>query len=201
MKLTACEHTSESCTAFLSQYIGMPSHLSFSLVHSIVVAFTIEPNQTRTGRQVPPSKGNNKQDEFVIRRPIRGIMTNYGYILPDPEVPNRLSIWFTGGALEVNDEQDLEEWKKIFDESTVPKRDMREFARLLAAKVLLGAHASDVVEPDGTMSYALKRPIGGHGSAFCDVLFQDDSLRIMLGHRGSLFVFLKVTSADDERIE
>jgi hypothetical protein len=166
-------------------------------IFSIVVAFTIEPNQTRTGQQVLRYP---KQDEFVIRHPIRGIMTNYGYMLPDPEVPNRLSIWFTGGTLEVNDEEnDLEEWKKIFDDSTVPRRDMREFACLLAAKVLLGANTSDTLEEDGSMSYTLKRPIGGHGSAFCDVLYLDDSLRIMRGHHGSLYVFSKVIASDDGR--
>jgi hypothetical protein len=166
--------------------------------YNIVVAFTIEPNQTRTGT----NSLHAKQSDYVIRRPIRGIMTNYGYILPDPEVPNRLSIWFTGGTLEVNDEEnDLEEWKRIFDDSTVPKRDMREFARLLAAKVLLGADASDEVAPDGSMSYTLKRPIGGHGSAFCDVLYLDDSLRIMRGHAGSLYIFSKVIAPDDGHSE
>jgi hypothetical protein len=46
------------------------------------------------------------------------------------------------------------------------------------------------------MNYTLKRPIGGHGSAFCDVLYLDDSLRIMRGHHGSLFIFSKVITAD-----
>jgi hypothetical protein len=166
--------------------------LSHILLRSIVVAFTIEPNQTRIGRQLLPQE-EAKQDEFVIDRPIRGIMTNYGYVLPDPQVPNRLSIWFTGGTLEVNDEEnDLEEWKRIFDESAAPRRDMKAFARLLAAKVLLGAEASDGIEPDGSMCYTLRRPIGGHSSAFCDVLYLDDSLRIFRGHHGSLYVFSKV---------
>jgi len=179
---------------------SISDHQADSLrTYNIVVAFTIEPNQTRTGRQV---LRHQKQDEYVIRRPIRGIMTNYGYMLPDPEVPNRQSIWFTGGTLEVNDEEnDLEEWKRIFDDSTVPKRDMREFARLLAAKVLLGANTSDELEHDGSMHYTLKRPIGGHGSAFCDVLYLDDSLRIMRGHHGSLYVFSKVVSPDGGRGE
>jgi len=177
-------------TCYTSFYRDLLSHIYCS----IVVAFTIEPQQTRTGDQVPR---HPKQDEFVVRYPIRGIMTNYGYLLPDPEVPNRMSIWFTGGTLEVNDESDLKEWKRIFDDSTVPRRDMREFARLLAAKVLLGANASDAIEQDGSMSYTLKRPIGGHGSAFCDVLYLDDSLRIMRGHHGSLYVFSKVITSDD----
>lgn len=118
-------------------------------------------------------------------------MTNYGYLLPDPHVPNRLSVWFTGGSLEVNDdEQDLEEWKRIFGDA--PNRDMSEYARLLAAKVLLGAVVPDQMEENGTLNYLLKRPIGGHGSAFCDVLYMDEKLRIMRGHNGSMFAFRKV---------
>jgi hypothetical protein len=123
-------------------------------------------------------------------------MTNYGYLLPDPNVANRVSVWFTGGSLEVNDEEkDLEEWKKIFGKA--PNRDMSEFARLLAAKVLLGATVSDQMEENGTLSYTLKRPIGGHGSAFCDVLYMDEKLRVMRGHSGSLFAFSKVKQHED----
>eukprot|EP00957_Ditylum_brightwellii_P167733 12769225-Ditylum_brightwellii.AAC.1 len=45
-------------------------------------------------------------------------MTNYGYTLPDPRIPNRLSVWFTGGTIEVNDEEyDIEEWRRIFASS------------------------------------------------------------------------------------
>lgn len=122
-------------------------------------------------------------------------MTNYGYLLPDPDVANRVSIWFTGGSLEVNDEEsDLEDWKMIF--GNAPNRNMSEFARVLAAKVLLGASTSDEMEENGTMSYTLKRPIGGHGTAFCDVLFMDETLRVMRGHGGSVLVFVRPGSDD-----
>lgn len=163
--------------------------------NSIVVAFTIEPNQTRTGAK----PGNSSNDEDIIERPIRGIMTNYGYMLPDPLVHNRLTVWFTGGSLEPNDDDDLEEWKRIFN--AAPNRDMGEFARLLASKVLLGAIVNDTVDKtDGSLSYVLKRPIGGHGSAFCDVLYMDNKLRVMRGHNGSLFIFNKVSepAVDDD---
>jgi hypothetical protein len=154
---------------------------------SIIVALTIEPDQTRSGK---PANGSRGED--VIARPIRGIMTNYGYLLPDPNVANRLSVWFTGGSLEVNDDKnDLEEWKKIFG-ADAPNRNMSECARVLAAKVLLGATVSDQMEENGTLSYTLKRPIGGHGSAFCDVVYMDDNLRVMRGHNGSIFAFNKV---------
>ena len=158
--------------------------------NSIVVAFTIEPNQTRSGQLVPV---NGTSSDFVLRKPIRGIMTNFGYAIPDPNAPNRLSIWFTGGQLEVNDEvNDLEDWQRIFAIGGAPKRDMKEFARVLAAKVLLGADIPDTMDDKGNMKYSLKRPIGGHGSAFCDVLYIDDKLRIMRGHHGAMFVFCKV---------
>jgi hypothetical protein len=156
-----------------------------------VVAFTIEPNQTRSGQLVDV---NSPSTEFVLRRPIRGIMTNFGYSVPDPNSPNRLSIWFTGGQLEVNDEEsDMEEWQQIFAHGGTPRRDMKEFARVLAAKVLLGAEIPDAMDESGNMKYSLKRPIGGHGSAYCDVLYIDEKLRIMKGHHGAMFVFSRVT--------
>jgi hypothetical protein len=160
--------------------------------HSIVVGFTIEAGQTRRGVR----KEAAPEGEYVIPRPIRGILTNQGYAVPDPDTPNRLSIWFSGGSLEVQDEPtDLEEWKRIFDVSSAPSRDLREFANILAAKVLLGALLPDKVENDGTMSFVLKRPIGGHGSAFCDIIYMDEDLRIMKGHHGSVYICTRVPQA------
>ena len=153
---------------------------------------TIEPNQCRSGK---PASESKPQD--VISKPIRGIITNFGYLLPDPNYANRVSIWFTGGSLEVNDEQeDLGEWKKIFGRNA-PNRSISEFARVLAAKVLLGAAIPDEMEENGTLSYSLKRPIGGHGTAFCDVLYMDDKLRVLRGHGGSVFVFVRCQASGD----
>jgi hypothetical protein len=72
-----------------------------------------------------------------------------------------------------------------------------ELARVLAAKVLLGATVrSPDAEPegddDGSASYQLKRPIGGHGQVFCDVLYSDDDLRVMRGHHGTVYVHRRV---------
>lgn len=155
----------------------------------MVVSFTIEGNQTRRG--TTSQDGSNH--EYVVRRPIKGVLTNHGYMIPDPDVPNRLSIWFSGGTLQVQDaKQDLELWKQVFDVSAAPQRDVMEMARVLGARILLGAHLPDKMENDGSMTYCLKRPIGGHGSAFCDVLYMDDTLRIMRGHHGSIFVSTRV---------
>ena len=142
-------------------------------------------------------------------------MTNHGYMVSDPQDSNRSSIWFSGGSIEVQDEvADGEVWKQIFDESMAPRRDMRAIANVLAAKLLLGAStvtsSNDGVgnrsldsSPNGerwdqsdgyipTMSYVFKRPIGGHGEVYCDALYIDETLRIMQGHRGSIFVFTRV---------
>lgn len=188
-----------------------------------MVAFTIEANQTRRGTPPPPADpslpSSSSSDEFVIPRPIRGLMTNYGYMIADPNEPNRSSVWFSGGSIEVQDEvHDAEIWNNIFDESLAPRRDMRGMANMLAAKLLLGAYTktsrptaaaedtqegqdagSDTKGPP-TMSYFFKRPIGGHGEVFCDALYVDDNLRIMQGHRGSIFVFTRVPSfCEDEQ--
>jgi hypothetical protein len=152
-----------------------------------VVAITIQPGQTRRGIK------SQEEGEYVVPKPIKGIMTNQGYAVPDPNVPNRLSIWFSGGALEVQDEPvDLEEWMKIFDSACVPERNLREYANILAARLLLGALVPEEMEEDGSMGYDLKKPIGGHGCAYCDIVYMDDDLRIMRGHRGSVYVCSRV---------
>jgi hypothetical protein len=105
-------------------------------------------------------------------------------------------VWFSGGSLEVQDEEaNLSEWKELFDENAFPHRNLGEYARVLAARMLLGAQMPETVAEDGAMSYTLKRPIGGHGQVFCDVLYADDTMRVMKGHRGSVFVFSRVPAS------
>eukprot|EP00980_Cylindrotheca_fusiformis_P020695 scaffold7738_cov133-Cylindrotheca_fusiformis.AAC.4 len=160
--------------------------------YDIKVALTIEASQDRTGVQKSSNDG-----EYTVPRPIKAILTNQGYTVPDPTVPNRLSIWFSGGSLECLDqESDLEEWEKLFDSSCAPNPDLREYANILAAKLLLGALLPEEMNEDGTVSFALKRPIGGHGCAFCDILYLDSNLRITRGHHGSVYVFTKCTEPD-----
>jgi hypothetical protein len=152
----------------------------------------IEPNQTRSGEPLQVELDENTSSDFVLKRPLRCMLANRGYCIPDPDVANRLSIWFSGGSLEPCDKGDLDDWNQLFDGKQVPRRDMMEYARVLAAKVLLGAHVTDVVEDDGMLSYQLKRPIGGHGQVFCDILYSDEDFRIVRGHRGSILCFSKV---------
>ena len=169
--------------------------------YNIVTAFSIEPASSSFGDNSPNA---------TVSRPIRGIMTTDGYILPDPSTPNRLSVWFTGGTVEVDDEDDADEWKRIFGGDTgtaagagaaadagpmAPPRpgpSLSERAKMLAAKLLLGASVPHGMEDDGSMSFQLKRPVGGHGSTYVDTIYLDDTLRIMQGHHGSLYVMARV---------
>ena len=108
-------------------------------------------------------------------------MTNYGYCLPDPDIPNRFSIWFTRGILEQDPDNNNEniptnEWNETFGES-FNNRTMTERAKLFAAKMMLGIKAPTQMEDDGSMEYNLYKPIRG----YCDVMFMDDKLRIIKG--------------------
>ena len=169
--------------------------------YNIVTAFSIEPGRGGTTEEVTPN------DACGVTRPIRGIMTTYSYVLPDPSAPGRLSVWFTGGIVEVDDEADAPEWKRILggggqgkDQGHGRETSMQERAKLLAAKLLLGATVEEEMAADGSFSFELSRPVGGHGSAYVDVLYLDDTLRIMRGHHGSLYVLARVpTGGDDDK--
>lgn len=155
------------------QLLVYSSVLTLFLYCSIIVSFTIE-----------------TQDEDMA---LRGIMTNYAYTLPDPSVPGRLSIFFTGGTIEPadEDEESVRAWKKVFGTLQSDKSEDSQGvdeARHLAQHILLGA-VSEPMDEEGVIGYHLKRPIGGHGSAFCDIVYMDDDLRVMRGHSGSVYVF------------
>lgn len=142
-----------------------------------------------------------------MKKPLKGILTNYGYTLSDPCIPDRKSIWFTGGTIEPadNDLESIQEWKKIFSAHGIEasenpiefssKIDVEgtenseaETARDLASKIFLGAVSEPMME-NGTVGFHLMKPIGGHGHAYCDILYLDDEIRVMRGHSGSVYVF------------
>lgn len=153
---------------------------------SIIAAFTIEPPQ-------PDDPTAPNQD---VRRPIRGLMTTHGYTLADPDRPNRHSIWITGGEIKPNaDPQDVLEWKRLFALHP-PKHTLGEKAKLLALQWLMGATVPNQMSDDGKMEYSFSKPLGGHGKAFIDTLFVDETLRIVRGHRGTTFVFSRIASQD-----
>eukprot|EP00579_Thalassiosira_antarctica_P025844 CAMPEP_0202024768 /NCGR_PEP_ID=MMETSP0905-20130828/54838_1 /ASSEMBLY_ACC=CAM_ASM_000554 /TAXON_ID=420261 /ORGANISM="Thalassiosira antarctica, Strain CCMP982" /LENGTH=611 /DNA_ID=CAMNT_0048587491 /DNA_START=40 /DNA_END=1875 /DNA_ORIENTATION=- len=167
---------------------------------NIIASFTIEDTAEIT----------SSEDAIQVqsKKPLRGILTNYGYVLPDPTLSDRKSIWFTGGTIEPAGDDSLDEWKKIFGsnsedsvtkESKSPEIDTSksqstieaEKARTLASKILLGA-VHEPMNNQGTVGFHLNKPIGGHGSAYCDIVYMDDELRVTRGHSGSIYVFKRV---------
>lgn len=119
-------------------------------------------------------------------------MTTYGYTLPDPTDASRQSVWITGGKIEPNDDPvDQKAWKTLFTEHP-PNKSLGEQAKFLAVKLLMGATMANEINADGSMDYTFTRPIGGHGMAYVDTLYLDESLRIVQGHRGTIFVFSKL---------
>jgi hypothetical protein len=125
-------------------------------------------------------------------------MTTYGYALPNPEKAGRLAIWFTGGSIEVINPDDSERWLKVFGSEKLPKRKIKEKARVLGAQVMMGADVSDKMEEDGTISYHLNRPFGGHNKAYVDVVYLDETLRIVRSSSGVVHIFARVPSFPDE---
>jgi hypothetical protein len=159
--------------------------MDFIFLCSIITSFNLEPYS--------PLFGSNSPNK-TVHKPVRGSITTYGYVLPDPEVPNRLSIWFSGGRIEANaeDRDGLDQWKKALGCGS-SQMHWQDKARRIAAKLLLGANISDHMSEDGSMEFDLARPIGGHGSTYVDVLYLDESLRVVQGHKGSIFVMTRVS--------
>ena len=130
-----------------------------------------------------------------VTRPIRGTMTTYGYMIPDPDHPTRDSVWITGGKIEPH-ASDKEAWLALFRKHPPVNHSLAAQAQLLAVKWLMGAVLPEGMDPEtGVMEYSFHRPIGGHGFAYIDTLYNDDSLRIVRGHRGTYFVFSRMPAA------
>ena len=132
---------------------------------SIIIALTVE---------------SNNQDENGIK----ATLTNYGYIVPNPKSTqhNRWTTWFDRGTLQPNNLEDLPRWRQLFQNNNHQSPSFMERGRRLACQILLGATIpQEVDEKDGSLSYFLARPIGGHDTAYTDVrihtlCFHQDSL-------------------------
>jgi hypothetical protein len=177
-------------------FVGLLGPFTYTLVihffsiHSIITAFTIEPTNMTTKTK----SSKDKTPQRIVRRPIRCTMTTSGYMIPDPNVEGRDSVWITGGRMEPNaTPEDTERWNELFPDGIRPPHEWAAAARLLAVKWLMGAELSDVADAQtGAFSYQFTRPLGGHGLAYIDTLYMDASLRIVRGHRGTIFCFARV---------
>ena len=145
---------------------------------SIVVYITIEPQVTGDD---PEADGQDGMPQSKLH----GIMSSSGYMLPDSTTENRFQVWFTGGSLRPVDGIDMEAWADIFHQDRrEASRTLGDRAKVLAAKLLLGAEIPHGMEADGSMSCRFHRPIPGH----IDVLYTDETLQVLKGNRGSVMV-------------
>ena len=154
----------------------MPPHIF--LPRSIVVNITIEPQDTE-GR--PEADGQDGMPQSKLH----AIMSNSGYMLPDSTTNNRFQVWFTGGSLRPAEGVDMDAWSDVFHQDRrEASRTLGDRAKVLAAKLLLGAEIPHGMGADGSMSYRFHRPIPGH----IDVLYTDETLQVLKGNRGSIMV-------------
>jgi hypothetical protein len=156
--------------------------------YDLVTAFTIEPRD--------PSRDSRESPNNTVRKPIKALMTTYGYSLPDPNQPNRLSTWFRGGTIEVWDEElDMEAWEQVF--GNLPKRPLKEKAQMFSRKIKTGVCPASSMEADGKLSYTFSKPFGGHGHAYADVVYLDETLRILKGNYGTIYVGARIPFPDE----
>jgi len=117
-------------------------------------------------------------------------MTTEGYCLPYP-TGNRLSVWFTGGSIEVN--EDTDRWHKVFAKDSLPGRTFKEKSKLFAAQLLMGAETNDEMDAEGRISYMLSRPMASN----IYLLYIDEGVRIMRGSSGAVYVTGRVQNVED----
>jgi hypothetical protein len=160
------------------------------VINSTVTAFAIEPTN--------PAFGPDSPNRMVDKR-IEGLMTTQGYAISNPKHPDRLSVWFVGGSIEVN--EDTHRWKQVFASETIPKPKGGSFwdrSRLLKARSKMGATFSDYMEGDGKISYHLKMPVAGHEISFVEILFMDETIRVMRANTGIIYVSARIPYFPDE---
>ena len=63
---------------------------------------------------------------------------------------------------------------------------------------MLGAEPPQRMEEDGKMSYVLRRPIGGYSTAYVDILYLDETVRITRSNTGVIYVCARVPYFPDE---
>ena len=108
-------------------------------------------------------------------------------MVPHPEQPNRLLAWFSHGSFEVNDdEHDQQTWRHVLE-------------RTMAASAFQSTSPTRLeVEADGKLSFQIPRNDDARESMYLDVLYLDDTIRVLRGNRGTIFVMARVPYFPDE---
>lgn len=146
--------------------------------YDTVCAFTLEP--TTAPSHWPPN--DDRDAPPVVHRACRGILSTHGYTVADPHTPNRHTVWIASGSLQSNDAaEDAERWNDFFSSSQAGVENN-----------MCGGD-EQCNSNNFRQSYAFRRALGGPGRAHVDTLYLDRSLRVVRGHRGTLFVFARMS--------
>lgn len=122
----------------------------------------------------------------LVLRPVRALLSIRGYLVPHPEQPNRLLAWFSQGAFEVNDEdRDQQTWRHIV-ERTISRSNFQP-----------NAPTRLQLEADGKLSFQIPRN-DSMDSMYLDVLYLDETIRVLRGNRGTIYVMARVPYFPDE---
>lgn len=78
----------------------------------------------------------------------------------------------------------MQAWSDIFGRGNDRRRQLSDRAKVMAAKLLLGAEIPQGMDADGSMTYHFHRPLPGH----FDAMYTDDALQALKANRGSVMV-------------
>ena len=127
---------------------------------------------------------------------IQGVLQMDGFTIPNPHEKNRYSIWFTGGrCYALNPQRDGKKWRSVFG-TDLPKFNKLEQVQLWMANLFMGAEPTKGMRQDGSLTYVMKKPIGGHQQAYQQVLYLDDKLRVTVGNKGTIVVVSRMDEKD-----
>jgi hypothetical protein len=164
--------------------------------YNTVCAFTIE--QTRESPSNSQIFGVESPN-LDVYEPIQGLMTTYGYAISNPHDSSQLSIWFTGGSLEVHDvDGRLQQWKRIFEDENRPKRKQQAFWKRRLNKARDRGISLSELEEDGKMTYSIMKPFAGHDRSYINVLYMDETLLVTKANTGPIYVSARVPVFPDE---
>jgi len=96
-------------------------------------------------------------------------------------------------------ETDQAAWKRFFDGNTKSSSSssFQTIAKHLPPLLRRGAESACTFD-ESMQQYTFDTPLGGHGKVFVDILYMDDSLRIVRGHLGSIFVLSKLRDVPND---
>ncbi|GKY90791.1 hypothetical protein MPSEU_000051900 [Mayamaea pseudoterrestris] len=128
----------------------------------------------------------------LVLRPMRALLSIRGYLVAHPEQKNRLLAWFSHGSFEVSDDdRDQQTWRHILERTMssvlYPERQQQRQSPQQQLRL----------EADGKLSFQMP-PDYNEELMYVDVLYLDETIRVLQGGRGTIYVMARVPYFPDE---